>query len=301
VTETQDSRRVTKTRDARRKTRIERSTPHARPAPRASRLFSTGLAALLLLTGCLPFGLGGKSQPKPPPPVETVETTAKRADSLFAVGSAYFRAGNWKKAATALDRGLLIMNYDDPRRPLGHFMMGEILFAQDNQLQAVRELRRVADEGGADSLAADALLRAGDAYAALWRKPELDPTYGETALSTYREVQQRYEGTDAARRAGARINELQELFAAKEYRTALFYYRLKAYDSAILSLRNVVATWPRTKIVPDALVKLVQTYYKLEYEEDLRETCKYVARFFPDTSPRIAEHCPAEPTPAGSP
>src|SRR5262245_5706614 len=68
-----------------------------------------GLAALLALGGCLPFGLGGKSQPKPPPPVETVETTQKRADSLFNAGSAHFRAGNWKKAATALDRGLLIM------------------------------------------------------------------------------------------------------------------------------------------------------------------------------------------------
>jgi outer membrane protein assembly factor BamD len=256
---------------------------------------------LLVQSGCLPFGLGGKSEPKPPPPVETVETTQKRADSLFEAGKAHFRAGNWKQAATALDRGLLIMNYDDPRRPLGHFMMGEVLFAQDNQLQAVREFRRVADEGGADSLAADALLRAGDAYASLWRKPELDPTYGETALSTYREVQQRYEGTLGARRAGARIVELQEQFAVKEYRTALFYHRLKAYDSAILSLRNVVATWPRTAIVPEALVKLVETYAKLEYEEDLRETCKYVARFFPDTSPRIAPNCPPEPAPAGTP
>lgn len=249
------------------------------------------LGALGGLTGCLPFI--GKGKPKPPPPVETPETTARRADSLFAAGTAHFRAGRWTKASQALDRGTLIMNYEDPRRPIGHFMLGEILFAQDNQLQAVREFRRVADEGGADSLAAEALLRAGDAYAALWRKPELDPTYGETALATYREVQQRYEGTVAARRAGMRIATLQEQFAQKEFRTALFYYRLKAYDSAILSLRNVVATWPRTKVVPDALVKLVETYAKLEYEEDLRETCKYIGRFFPDTSPRVAPTCPA--------
>ncbi len=255
------------------------------------------LLALPGLGGCL-FGLG-KSDPKPPPPVETVETTAVRADSLFQAGTALFRAGKWNKAAQALDRAMLILSYDDPRRPLGHFMMAEILFAQDNQLQAVREFRRVADEGGADSLSADALLRAGDAYAALWRKPELDPTYGETALQTYREVQQRYEGTSAARRAGTRISGLQELFAAKEYRTALFYFRLKAYDSAILSLRNVVATWPRTSVVPDALVRLVDTYYKLEYEEDLRETCKYIGRFFPETSPRVVRTCPAEP--AGAP
>jgi outer membrane protein assembly factor BamD len=245
------------------------------------------------LTGCL---FGGK--PKPPPPVETVETTRVRADSLYAAATGHFRIGKWGKAAQALDRALLIMGYDDPRRQLGHFMMGEVLMAQGNQLQAVREFRRTADEGGADSLAADALLRAGDAYAELWRRPELDPTYGETALQTYREVQQRYDGSLAASRATTRIQQLQELFAAKEYRTALFYYRLKAYDSAILSLRNVIATYPRTQVVPDALVKLVESYRKVLYQEDLRETCQYIARFFPDTSPRVTSLCPE--TPAGA-
>ena len=252
-------------------------------------------AAGALLTGCL-FG-GGK--PKPPPPVETVETTRGRADSLYQVAKAHFRAGKWSRAAQALDRVLLIMQYDDPRRQEGHFMMGEVLLAQGNHLQAVREFRRAADEGGADSLAADALLRAGDAYTEMWRRPELDPTYGETAMQTYNEVQQRYDGSLAASRAVTRIRQLQEMFAEKEYRTALFYYRLKAYDSAILSLRNVIATYPRAAVVPDALVKLVESYRKVLYEEDLRETCQYIARFFPDTSPRVAGHCPE--TPAGAP
>jgi outer membrane protein assembly factor BamD len=246
------------------------------------------MLGVLALSGCLFRG-----KPKPAPPVETVESTQRRADSLFREGQRLFRAGKWSKAATALDRALLILNYDDARRPFGHFMMAEVLMAQGNQLQAVREFRRVADEGGADSLAADALLRAGDAYAELWRKPELDPSYGETAMLTYREVQQRYEGSLAARRAAMRIQELQEMFAEKEYRTGMFYFRLKAWESATLSFRNVVATYPRTRVVPDALVALVNSYRLLRYEEDLRETCQYVSRFFPAAAPRVAEQCPA--------
>jgi outer membrane protein assembly factor BamD len=258
------------------------------------RVGNCAVVTVLALTGCLFHG-----KPKPPPPVETVETTRVRAESLFVAAKGYFRAGKWNKASQSLDRALLIMAYDDPRRQLAHFMMGEVLFAQGNQLQAVREFRRVADEGGPDSLAADALLRAGDAYAELWRRPELDPTYGETAMQTYREVQQRYDGSLAARRASTRIQALQEMFAEKEFRTAMFYYRIKAYDSAILSLRNVVATYPRARVVPDALVRLVESYRKLLYVEDLKETCQYIARFFPDTSPRVAEDCPE--TPAGAP
>lgn len=246
------------------------------------------LAGVMVLSGCLFRG-----KPKPPPPAETVETTRARADSLWLVANDHFRHGRWAKAARALDRGLLIMDYADPRRSRGHFMMGEALFGQGNQLQAVREFRRVADENAADPLAPDALVRAGDAYADLWGKPELDPTYGETAMTTYREVLERYPGSPAAQRASARILALQEKFAEKEFKTAMFYFRIKAFESAILSLRNLVATYPRTAIVPDALVKLVETYARLEYAEDLRETCQYVQRFFPDTYPRAEQRsCP---------
>ena len=64
----------------------------------------------------------------------------------------------------------------------------------------------------------------------------------------------------AAARAQVRIAELQERFAYKEYRAAIYYFRLKAYDSAILYLKDLVATYPRAAIAPDALVKLVQAY-----------------------------------------
>jgi len=250
------------------------------------------VAGVVLLTGCL-----FKGKPKPPPPVETVETTRLRADSLWTAATDHFRHGRWSKAARALDRGLLIMDYADPRRSQGHFMMGEALFGQGNELQAVREFRRVADENAADPLAPDALVRAGDAYAELWGRPELDPTYGETAMTTYREVLERYPGSPAAQRASARILALQEKFALKEFKTAMFYFRLKAFDSAILGFRNVVATYPRTTIVPEALVKLVETYARQEYAEDLRDTCEYIQRFFPAVYPRAEQRsCP----PAGA-
>ena len=247
------------------------------------------VVGMVALSGCL-----FKGKPKPPPPVETVETTQQRADSLWRAALSQFRVAKWSKAATSLDRTLQILDYADPRRPLGHFMTGEVLLAQGNQLQAVREFRKVADENASDLLAADALLRAGDAYAELWSRPELDPTYGETALTTYREVLERYAGTTAAARASLRIQSLQERFAEKEYYTAMFYYRLKAYDSSILALRHIVATYPRTRIVPKTLEQLVHAFHRLNYAEDLKEACQYIARFFPDTAKRVVTECPAE-------
>jgi outer membrane protein assembly factor BamD (BamD/ComL family) len=86
---------------------------------------------------------------------------------------------------------------------------------------------------------------------------------------------------------------LQEKFAVKEFHTAMYYYRFKAWDSAILQFRNIVATYPRTAIVPEALQYLVHAYHRLDYTEDLKETCQYIARFYPDTAKRVAQECPA--------
>jgi outer membrane protein assembly factor BamD len=137
----------------------------------------------------------------------------------------------------------------------------------------------VSDETPNDSLAPEALLRVGDVYADLWRRPELDPSYGQTALSTYQELLNRYPGGPPAERAQARIAELQEQFAVKEYKAALYYFRLKAYDSAVLYLKDLVATYPRASVAPQALMKLVQAYKKLGYREDVQETCGYIRRF----------------------
>jgi outer membrane protein assembly factor BamD len=155
----------------------------------------------------------------------------------------------------------------------------------------------VADEQPEGPLAPDALLRAGDAYADLWRRPELDPTYGETARGVYQEVVSRYGGTPEAARAARRLIELGEKFAEKEYKNALFYFRFKAYDSAILMLRGVIATYPRAAVVPDALERLVRAYQILGYKEDVKETCAYIAQYHPDPA-GPGRLCPKE---AGAP
>jgi outer membrane protein assembly factor BamD len=128
-------------------------------------------------------------------------------------------------------------------------------------------------------------------YPDLWRRPELDPTYGQTALSTYQELLNRYPGSSASKRAELRVTELNERFAYKAYKAAMFYFRMKAYDSAILYLKDLVATYPKAAVVPEALVKLVQAYQKLGYREDVQETCGYIRRFHPK-APGAGEFCP---------
>jgi outer membrane protein assembly factor BamD len=214
--------------------------------------------------------------------------------SLWQRAEAAVRHGKWGDAAKLIDRLLLEFPPGDSRIARAHFYLAEAYYAQGRHLEAAREFRKASDETPNDPIAPEALLRLGDVYSDLWRRPELDPTYGQTALATYQELLNRYPNAAAAKRAQLRIDDLNERFAYKTYKSAMFYFRLKAYDSAILYLKDLLATYPRAAVVPEALVKLVQAYKTLGYREDVQETCGYIRRFHPRT-PGAKEVCPTEP------
>ena len=226
-------------------------------------------------------------------PAQAEGASAQEVDSLFRLAESRIRRGKWGDAIEHLERVMLEFSPGDSRIPQARYFLAEAKLAIGSHLEAAREFRRVSDETPNDRLAPEALLRVGDVYADLWRRPELDPSYGQTAIATYQELLNRYANTPAAARAQKRIDELQERFAYKEYRAALFYFRLKAYDSAVLYLKDVVATYPRASIAPDALIKLVEAYRRLGYQEDVKETCGYLRRFHP-SAVRGRSPCPAD-------
>jgi outer membrane protein assembly factor BamD len=252
------------------------------------------VAALVLLTVLAGCGHGSKENPNlaPTPVAPTVDPDA--LDKLWNAGILEFRHGQWKHASEAFSKVVQDFPPGDPRVPQAHFYLGEVQFARGENLDAVREFRRISDEAPNDPLAPEALLRVGDAYADLWKRPELDPTYGTTALAAYNELLSRYPGTPAAQRGQKKITALQEWFATKQYKAALYYLRFKAYDSAILYLKDLVATYPRASIAPEALIRLIGAYQKLGYKEDVQETCGYLRRFH-SKAPGVNEACPAEP------
>lgn len=250
--------------------------------------------ALMLGVLTVACGGGGGGTPRmAPAPVSQASLSASPAEvnSLWQRAEAAVRNGKWSDANKLLERVLLELPPGDPRIPQAHYWLGEAHYARGSHLEAVREFRKASDDSPNHPMAPEALLRVGDVYADLWRRPELDPTYGQTALATYQELLNRYPGSDAAKRAQLRITELNERFAYKAYKAGLYYFRLKAYDSAILYFKDLVASYPKTSSVPEALVKLVEAYRKLGYREDVQETCDYIRRFHPK-APGANEVCP---------
>lgn len=216
--------------------------------------------------------------------------------ALFDASEERFRRGKCDNAETGLREVLFQLTPRDSLAIRARFLLAECLMQQGQYLEAARQFRRLVQDVPSDPLAPRALLRLGDAQAELWKRPELDPTYGQAAQVTYRELTGRYPGTPAARRAQLKLNVLAARFAEKEYKNGVFYYRLGAYDSALLYFRNVVAQYGQTALAPLALVKLVETYEHLDYDEERIEMCNQLRRFYPQAD-RADEVCP-EPAPA---
>lgn len=248
------------------------------------------IGLLVLVAACGGNTPGDQPDPLRAPGAQSLAPAA--LDSLWAEAKARFAEREWDDAQALLDRFVLEAPVNDARVIEARMMLGEVEFARGNRLEAARAFRRVSDETPSHPLAPQALLRVGDAHKELWRRPELDPTYGQSALATYQELLSRYPDSEAAPVARQRIAELNDWFAEKAFKNARYYLRLKAWDSAIIYLRDLLATWPQAAIAPQALIRLIEAYRTLGYLEDVRETCDYLQRFHPDT-PGADDACPA--------
>lgn len=213
--------------------------------------------------------------------------------ALFDAAKAEYQRGNCGGAERGFTRVVFELPARDPRVAEARYLTGECMFQDKRYLEASRELRRAADDFPTHEVAPMALMRSGDALAKLWKRAELDPTYGEQALSVYSEVLTRYPDASAAALTRERVTTLGDKFAVKDMKTGDFYYRIKAFDSAIIYYRSVIASWPQSQHAPAALMKLVDTYQRIGYIEEALETCAHLRRYYAEAK-GIDDHCPAD-------
>ena len=212
-------------------------------------------------------------------------------ETLMEASRREFRQGHFAAAKLGFQRVTFEVPSNDPLSGEARYFLAETDFATGDFEQAARGFRRVADDYENHPLAADALLRAGDASVARWTRSELDPTAGDEATVSYQELATRYPDSRAAERARLRLGGLTSRFAEKQYRAGLFYFRLKAYDSAIIYFRAVVAEYGSSAWAPRALVKLVESYRKIDYKEEVSETCAHLRQYYPQAE-GLGRVCP---------
>jgi outer membrane protein assembly factor BamD len=202
--------------------------------------------------------------------------------SLYEASSREFEKRNWANAILGFEKLTNELPARDTLLPRAYWFLATAHVRQRENLLAAQSYTRLYESFPDDTSADDAAMEAARSYKRLWRKPVLDATYGESAIATYNTLLGLFPTSELADAARAEILELEQGFATKNYETGRYYYRRKAYDSAIIYLKTVLERWPHVTRARDAMVLLAQTYKVIKYREDLQETCARLRLNFPD-------------------
>jgi len=210
--------------------------------------------------------------------------------ALFSAGVAQLQAEKWDNAVRIFEKLTLELPARDTLLPLSQYHLAQAYSGRGEHLLSAQSYYRLAESFATDSLADDALYRAGREYQAMWRSPVLDAQYGGEAVATYEMLLGLYPDSDWRDSATAQMSTLQEEFATKDYRTGMFYLRRKAYDSAIIYFRDVVDKFPTAARSRDALLRLAEAYDAIRYRDDKADVCKTLLEKYP-TDAEVAKTC----------
>ena len=220
------------------------------------------------------------------------------ADKLYQVAMAEYKARRFDNAAKAFEKLTLDLPARDPRLPLAFYYLAQSQEKNGENLLAAGTYNRLIDAFPQDTLVDDALYLSGQAYEREWRHPELDATYGRSAITAYESLLASYPDSPFSKRAQGRLTRLDEWLAEKDYNTAYLYLKRKAFDSAILYLKDVIRQHPNAKKTRDAHLRLLEAYRAIKYTEDARDLCDAMRKAYPNDRD-VREACgPAPATPA---
>ena len=108
--------------------------------------------------------------------------------------------------------------------------------------------------------AAEAQLKVANIHYRQMEKPDRDYTHAKRAEEEYKQLLLQFPDSKLVPEAKARLLEVQEVLAEREYRIGRFYYAKQNYSAAIARLKTLADTYPLYSGAEDALYALGQIY-----------------------------------------
>lgn len=236
--------------------------------------------AVLLLAGC------GAHQ---------VNLRTLAPDDLYSRAAKAYEAKDYEGAIPPLE-AFVEQYLGDPRAPQALMDLGRAHEARKEYVSASTYYQRLAESFPSSPLNLDARLGICQSYMKLSPAPQLDQEYTRGALEHCTSVATNFPGTPQATTAATYVTDLQEKLAQKSFENGLFYQRRKAYDSAVIYYNEVVDSYPKSAIAPQALLRLLQVYGVMGYVEEATAARQRLLQDYPG-SPEAKALPPAPATP----
>ena len=203
-------------------------------------------------------------------------------------------AGDGRSAIAGFERLTLELPARDTLLPRAHYYLGRAHAEEKEWLLAAQSFARLTSLFPDDFLADDGLLEAGRAYAEIWDDPELDSTYGQSAIAMFAAVAETYPSSPLREEAERARASIESQLAQKDFLVGEHYRRRKSPHSAIFYYKQVIERFPTTPWVARAYARMAQVYKSIGYTEDFTETCEAARERFA-THADVREYCGAAP------
>lgn len=204
-------------------------------------------------------------------------------DELYDMGMTALADQDWDRAIRALTQ----MNArfpGDPRMEEVRFQLGVAYFGKKEYVSAAAEFVRLATDFPSGEYADDSRFKTCEAYYRLSPKPQLDQQYTQAAIEHCQALIAYFPSSEFTPRAQELVDDLHDKLAHKILLNGEYYYKRQAFDSSIIYFEELLRTYPRSRHAPQALLRLIQTYQRLGYAEELEATKERLLRDFPDTT-----------------
>ncbi len=223
------------------------------------------------------------------------------SEALFKASLQEFERRKWDNAQSGFERLTNDLSSRDPLLAPAFFYLALTHEQKHEYLLAAQAFERVTDGFPDDTLAPTAMLGSGRSYQSMWRRPSLDPEYGQKAVTVFRSLLSSYPDSREVEEATQRIAVLEEWFAEKDYETGIHYIRVRrAVDPAIIYFKDVVTTYPATRAARLSWLRLHELYTKIRWKEDAAETCLAMWKAYPGDAD-VTAACGSQPVDTSAP
>lgn len=216
------------------------------------------------------------------PALETLDQEA-----LFQHGMERLRDRDWSGAIATFERFTLTFPNHD-RVPEARFRIAEAYEGRGEHVTAALEYNRLAGDYPAGPWADDARFGVCRSYYELSPAPPRDQEYTATAIDHCRSLTLYYPESEFVEQAEAMLETLVNKLAEKDFETAEYYFRRRAYHSANIYFEGVATDYPETPWAPRALLRLHESFTILGYEQEAQAARERLLREFP-TSPQARQ------------
>ena len=221
---------------------------------------------------------------------------ASSNEALYTASLNEFQHKRWDNAVSGFEKLTTDLPPRDTLLTRSYWYLANAHERLGEHLLAAQSFSRIVESFPEDSLADDAGLEAARSYRRMWRKPGLDPLYGEQAIASYNTLIGLYPTSPLVGTAQKDIAELENWFARKDYDAGMYYFRRKAYDSGILYFKDVLAKFANAPMARDAGLRLIEAYKAIRYKEDASELCAQMTLRY-STDREVASICSGIPKP----